>query len=68
VSGFATHLDKKHTPRDERAAVVRYRVVRFDGVTRGGSTSRAVAERLCRVIKQGQRADFAVVMVRGGES
>jgi len=66
MSGFATHLDKPHTPRDERAAVVRYRVVRHDGVTLGGSSSLAVAERLAQVIRAGQRADYAVVMVRGG--
>jgi hypothetical protein len=66
VSGFAGFLNKKHAPRDERAAVVRYRVVRFDGVTLGGSSSLAVAERLARVIRAGQRADYVVMMVRGG--
>lgn len=51
----------------DRATSERFRVVRFDGVTLGGSTSRAVAERLANVIRQGQRADYAVVMVRGAE-
>jgi hypothetical protein len=40
--------------------------VRFDGVVLGGSPARHVAERQCRVICTGQRADYAVVMVRGG--
>jgi xanthine/CO dehydrogenase XdhC/CoxF family maturation factor len=68
VSGFAGYLNKTHTPRDERAHVVRYRVVRFDGVVMGGSSSRAAAERMANVIRTGQRADYAVVMVRGGEA
>ncbi len=69
MSGFATHLKKQaHVQHHDRAVSERFRVVRFDGVTLGGSTSRAVAERLRNVLCQGQRADFAVVMVRGGES
>jgi len=65
MTGFATHLNKPYTPHDERTVAVRYRVVRFDGVTLGGSSSLAVAERLAQVIRAGQRADYAVVMVRG---
>lgn len=66
MTGFATHLVAPRPPRDyDKATSERFRVVRFDGVTLGGSTSRAVAERLCGVIKQGQRADYAFVMARG---
>ena len=55
MSGFATHLKKKqaHVQHHDRAVSERFRVVRFDGVTLGGSTSRAVAERLRNVMCQG---------------
>ena len=67
MSGFAKYLNKTKAPRDyDKATSERFRVVRFDGVVLGGSTSLAVAERLARVIRAGQRADYAVVMVRGG--
>ena len=71
MTGFAKFLERRRrvTARDyDKATSERFRVVRFDGVTLGGSTSRFVAERLRNTLCQGQRADFAVVMVRGGES
>jgi hypothetical protein len=67
MSGFAKFLNKTKAPRDyDKATSERFRVVRFDGVVLGGSPARHVAERQCRVICTGQRADYAVVMVRGG--
>ena len=57
---------RSRPPRDyDKATSERFRVVRFDGVTLGGSTSRAVAERLRNVLCQGQRRDFATVVKRG---
>lgn len=40
----------------------RYRVVRFDGTLMSVTNDRETAERLARVLREGQRADHVVVL------
>lgn len=40
----------------------RYRVVRFDGALMSVTNDRETAERLARVLREGQRADHVVVL------
>ena len=40
----------------------RYRVIRFDGVLLSVTNDRETAERMARVMREGQRADHVVVL------
>lgn len=64
MSGFATYTKKRKAhvgPYEQAARRQHFHVVRMDGVLLGGSPDKAVAERLARVIRTGQRADYAFV-------
>lgn len=60
MSTLTTRRPKPQKHAD-KACAERYRVIRWDGTVMGGSPDKATAERMCRVICTGQRADYAFV-------